>query len=99
MLNSAEVHYYKLTYILFYKMHPKVHPPQVTLWAIAAFNQEKMSSGGVQLSLGIFSAESQHPHVGGLAMMASHCPSSPHPQLLCSLLLQSWMHSIGLPQT
>lgn len=31
MLNSAEVHYYKLTYILFYKMHPKMHPPQVTL--------------------------------------------------------------------
>ena len=49
--------------------------------------------------IGRFNPEPRHPRVGGPAVMASHCPSSPGPQLNSSLLFQSQQEALRLPPT
>lgn len=60
-----------------------------------AFSQEKMSSGGVQLSLGVSTLSHNALQLAGPTVTASHCPSSPGPRLTSSLLFQSQQDALS----
>lgn len=54
-----------------------------------------MSSGGTQLSLGVSTLIHNALQLAGPTVMASHCPSSPGPQLASSLLFQSQQDALS----
>lgn len=60
-----------------------------------AFSQEKMSSGGVQLSLGVSTLSHNALQLADPTATASHCPSSPGPRLTSSLLFQSQQDALS----
>ena len=60
-----------------------------------AFSQEKMSSGGVQLSQGVSTLNDNPLQCVGSAVVASHCQSPPGPQLNSSLLFQSQQDTLA----
>lgn len=60
------------------------------------FDQEEMYVSSCPSIIGCFDPESQHPQLGGSAVIASYCPSSLSPQLPCPLLLQSQQDALSV---